>query len=60
MRSYQPRLCVWSPPCIRGNEARDISSKVNSGGDREQLSETGSAAILARGEGPRLTMELSD
>jgi hypothetical protein len=41
------------PPCIEGNEARDVFSwKLNSGDDGERLRGAKSEAPLARGEGP--------
>jgi hypothetical protein len=49
------------PPCTGGNEARDVfSRKLDSadGGERPRGAESG--APLARGEGPRVSMELLD
>jgi hypothetical protein len=50
-----------SPPCIGGNEARDVfSRKLDSGDDGERPRGVGSGAPLACGEGPRLSTELLD
>jgi hypothetical protein len=49
------------PPCIGGNEARDVSagsSIVEDG--RERPRGAGSGSPLARGEGPQLSTELLD
>ena len=55
---------VWPPPCTRGNKTRGIlveSLIVNMAGSfRERLVERHVRDPLARGEGPRLSMELSD
>jgi hypothetical protein len=46
-------------PCTGGNEARNIfGQKLDSGDGRERPKGAGSGAPLARGEGPRLSMEL--
>jgi hypothetical protein len=47
------------PPCTGGNEARGVfSRKLDSGDSRERLRGTESGAPLARGEGPRFSIEL--
>ena len=49
------------PPCTGGNEARDVFGlKLDSGDGGERPRGARSGAPLARGEGPRLSMELLD
>jgi hypothetical protein len=51
----------WPPPCTGGNETRGVfRRKLDSGDDGERPRRAGSGAPLARGEGPRLSMELLD
>jgi hypothetical protein len=48
------------PPCTGGNEACGVfSRKLDSGGGGERPRGARSEASLARGEGPRLSMEYS-
>jgi hypothetical protein len=50
-----------SPPCTRGNEARDVfDRKLDSGDGEERPRGAGSGAPLAHGEGPRLSTVLLD
>ena len=55
---------VWPPPCTGGNKARDVSAGslivLTAGSIRERLAERHIGDPLARGEGPRLSMELPD
>ena len=55
---------VWPPPCIGGNKARGVSAGSlivkTAGSIRERLAERHVGDPLARGEGPRLSMELPD
>ena len=55
---------VWPPPFIGGNKARGVlagSLIVKTAGSiRERLAGTHVRDPLARGEGPRLSTELSD
>jgi hypothetical protein len=49
------------PPGTGGNEARGVfGRKLDSGDGGERPRVAGSGAPLARGEGPRLSMELLD
>jgi hypothetical protein len=49
------------PLCTGGNEARGVfGRKLDSGDGGERPRGAGSGAPLARGEGPRLSMELID
>jgi hypothetical protein len=49
------------PPCIGWNEEHGVfGRKLDSGDDGERLRGAGRRAALARGEGPRLSMELLD
>jgi hypothetical protein len=49
------------PPCTEGNEAHGVfSRKLDSGDGGERPRGAGSGTPLARGEGPRLSMELLD
>jgi hypothetical protein len=51
----------WPPPCTGGKEARGIfGRKLDSRDGGERLRGAASGAPLARGEGPRLSMELLD
>jgi hypothetical protein len=50
-----------APSCTGGNEAWGVfSRKLDSGDGGERTRGAGSGAPLARGEGPRLSMELLD
>ena len=53
---------VWPPPCTEGNKAYDGSAESlivkTAGSIRERLAERHVREPLARGEGPRLSMEL--
>ena len=55
---------VWPPPCTGGNKARGVlagSLIVKTAGSiRERLAGRHVGDPLARGEGPRLSMELPD
>ena len=55
-------VVVWLPPCIEGNKARDISAGSlivkTAGSIWERLAGRHVEDPLARGEGPRLSMEL--
>ena len=57
-------VVVWPPPCTGGNKACDIlagSLVVKMAGSiRERLAGRHVRDPLARGEGPRLSMELPD
>jgi hypothetical protein len=49
------------PPCTGGNEVRGVfGRKLDSGDGGERLRGAESGTPLARGEGPRLSMELLD
>jgi hypothetical protein len=55
---------VWPPSCTRGNKARGDSAESlivkTAGSIRERLARRHVGDPLARGEGPRLSMELPD
>ena len=55
---------VWPPPCTEGNKVHDGSAKsliLNTAGSiRERLAGRHVGDPHARGEGPRLSMELPD
>ena len=55
---------VWPPPCTRGNKARGILARSlivkTAGSIQERLARRHVRDPLARGEGPRLSMELPD
>ena len=57
-------VVVWPPPCTGGNKARGVSAGSlivkTAGSIRERLAERHVREPLARGEGPRLSMELPD
>jgi hypothetical protein len=49
------------PPCTGGNEAHGVfAQKIDSGDGRDRSRGAESEALLARGEGPRLSTELVD
>ena len=53
---------VWPPPCTEWNKARNVSAGSlivkTAGSIRERLAGRHVGDSLARGEGPRLSMEL--
>ena len=55
---------MWPPPCTRGNKARGVLAEnlivKTARSIRERLAGKHVGDPLVRGEGPRLSMELSD
>jgi hypothetical protein len=61
LRDHDNRVCVMTAIVYQRERGwRQFDRKLDSGDDREHPREARSGATLARGEGPRLSIELLD